>query len=180
MKAENVFADIHAEDQGDCRGQRAPEKQTGALGPQPADEARTGGNADDRDEDVQRECGLSSRKTSSDGEGCRNSGIASAGQQRMPHPAGVVIVTSCRLAGVGSAAGIGYGACSSDALEGSIMAAEQIIRCPYTRRVQDRFRRLGWFALWFVAGHNLRLWLSEPAVAVPEARDVPSGKSLML
>ena len=35
--------------------------------------------------------------------------------------------------------------------------------------VRDRFRRLGWWGLWFVAQHSMRLWLLDPTY-VPQER----------
>src|SRR5207247_325360 len=53
VEAEYVLGREHAENQGDRGGERAPQEETDALRFQTVDEARTGRDADDGDEDVE-------------------------------------------------------------------------------------------------------------------------------
>src|SRR5437762_5755567 len=53
VEAEHVLGREHAENQGDRSGDRAPQEETDALRFQTVDEARTGGDANDGDEDVE-------------------------------------------------------------------------------------------------------------------------------
>src|SRR4029078_3659699 len=66
VEAEHVLRDEHAENQRDRRGEGTPPEETNALSLQAVDEARTGGDADDSDEDVEAD-----RVHEPDG-GCRN------------------------------------------------------------------------------------------------------------
>src|SRR4030095_1371677 len=53
VEAEHVLGDEHAKNDGDRGGERAPKEETNALRFQTVDEARTGGDADDGDEDIE-------------------------------------------------------------------------------------------------------------------------------
>src|SRR6478672_1293520 len=53
MEAEHVLGCEHAENQGDCGGDRAPQEKTDALCFQTVDETGTSGDADNGDKDIQ-------------------------------------------------------------------------------------------------------------------------------